>query len=404
MTTTTKANAGSDNSMLRLLSVSNMFWREMSAQSTKRPNHYLKKKLLSSLRSMRIYLLLCIVIPLAHPDFVLSQIATDTAQQNSGPNNAARPSDEPAVASVTGTAVNPPPSAPVRQLLTDAWWTGPMLAASPATLPRGHILIEPYFYDVIGAHSNGFGSLTYALYGLTNELTIGTIPTGGFNKVSNGLSSSSVQPGDIPLQGQYSLTQFHVGSWVPATAFNVQESFPIGKYDRLGDRPSNGFGSGAHMTTLGIYSQKFFWLPNHRILRMRFNISEALSSNVNIEGVSVYGTTAGFSGHAKPGNSFLADPAWEYSLTRNWVLALDTTYRHNSNTNVVGYNISTTNSTQTSSSVKFNLGSSEVFSFAPAVEYNWSSNFGILLGLRMIPTSHNTSSSMTPAIAINFVH
>ncbi len=36
-----------------------------------------------------------------------------------------------------------------RQSLEDAWWTGPMLAPSAATLPRGHLLIEPYLYDVI---------------------------------------------------------------------------------------------------------------------------------------------------------------------------------------------------------------------------------------------------------------
>ena len=41
-----------------------------------------------------------------------------------------------------------PPFVP-RQSLDDAWWTGPMLAPSAATLPRGHFLIEPYLYDVI---------------------------------------------------------------------------------------------------------------------------------------------------------------------------------------------------------------------------------------------------------------
>ena len=30
-----------------------------------------------------------------------------------------------------------------RQSLDDAWWTGPMLAPSAATLPQGHFLIEP---------------------------------------------------------------------------------------------------------------------------------------------------------------------------------------------------------------------------------------------------------------------
>src|SRR5262245_45256764 len=36
-----------------------------------------------------------------------------------------------------------------RQSRDDAWWTGPLLAASPVTLPPGHFLIEPYLYDAI---------------------------------------------------------------------------------------------------------------------------------------------------------------------------------------------------------------------------------------------------------------
>jgi hypothetical protein len=87
-----------------------------------------------------------------------------------------------------------------------------MLAPSAATLPRGHFLIEPYLFDVTAAHSNGFGSLTYMLYGLTNRVTVGLIPTAGFNKVSNGPSSSGVELGDVTLQAQYRLTNFHVGS------------------------------------------------------------------------------------------------------------------------------------------------------------------------------------------------
>src|SRR2546428_176623 len=66
-----------------------------------------------------------------------------------------------------------PPSSVVRQSLDDAWWTSPMLAPSAATLPRGHFLIEPYLYDVIAAHSNGFGSLTYMNYGLADGVTVG---------------------------------------------------------------------------------------------------------------------------------------------------------------------------------------------------------------------------------------
>ena len=241
-------------------------------------------------------------------------------------------------------------------------------------------------------------------YGLADRVTVGLIPTAGFNKVSDGPSSSGVGLGDLTLQTQYRLTKFHEGSWIPTSSFALQETLPTGKYDRLGNRQSDGLGSGAYTTTLALYSQTYFWLPDNRILRMRFNVSQSLSNNVNVEDVSVYGTGAGFRGHAKPGSSFYVDASWEYSLTRKWVLALDATYRHNANTHAIGYDIPDSNGAQNPSSIQLNSGSSEVFAFAPAIEYSWKPNLGVLVGTRVIPAAHNTHASITPAIAINFVH
>jgi len=298
----------------------------------------------------------------------------------------------------------PPSTSGLRESLNDAWWTGPMLTPSAATLPRGHFLIEPYLYDVTSAHSNGFGSLTYINYGLADKLTVGMIPIFGFNKISNGPSSSAVGVGDLTLQAQYGLTKFHDGNWIPTTSVAVQETLPTGKYDRLGDRPSDGLGSGAYTMSLALYSQTYFWLPNARILRMRFNLSEALSSSANVKDVSVYGTEAGFRGHAEPGASFLADASWEYSVTRRWVLASDLTYRHNGNTVVMGNNVLNRDGLQNSSVVRSDAGSSEAFAIAPAIEYSWSPNLGVLLGTRVIAGGHRSATSITPAVAINFVY
>ncbi|MGE5243742.1 MAG: transporter [Betaproteobacteria bacterium] len=308
-----------------------------------------------------------------------------------------------------------PPTA--RQSLDDAWWTGPMLAPSAATLPRGHILIEPYVYDVAAdarfdgngkrrgaARSETIGSLAYILYGLTNSATVGLIPTVGFNKVSNGPSSSGLGLGDLTLHAEYALTRFHARSWIPATAIVLQETCPTGKYDRLGDRPSNGLGSGAYTTTLALFSQKYFWLPNGRILRMRFDVSQSVSGDVGLHDVSVYGTPAGFHGHASPGGSFLADAAWEYSLRRSWVLAVDVMYRHDGNTRVTADDAAGSTGAGDPAAVRLDSGSREAFGVAPAIEYSWSPNVGVLLGARVIAGGRNTAATITPAVAINFVH
>jgi hypothetical protein len=305
---------------------------------------------------------------------------------------------------VSAKAQEMPPSSCSPQKLDDAWWTGPMLAPSAATLPRGHFLIEPYLYDVISPRSNGAGSLTYALYGLMDRLTVGLIPTAGFNVVNHGPSSSTLELGDVAIPIQYRLTQFHPGSWVPTTSVVVQETFPTGKYDHLGNRPSDGFGSGAYSTMLALYSQTYFWLPNGRIFRTRLNLSEAFSNGVSVEDVSVYGTAAGFRGDAKPGRSFSIDASGEYSLTRRWVLALDIVYRHNGNTRVNGHNILDPQNGQSAPDITLDSGTSDSFAFAPAIEYSWRPNLGVLIGTRIISGGHNTPVTITPAVAINFVH
>ena len=307
-----------------------------------------------------------------------------------------------AVAAAAGSSI-PAPSPVVSQALDDAWWTGPMLAPSAATLPHGHFLIEPYLYDVTAARSNGFGTLSYVLYGLADRLTVGLMPTAGFNVVRGGPSSSGVGVGDVSLIGQYRLTQFQAGSWLPTTSVAVLESLPSGKYDRLGDRPSDGLGSGACTTTLALYAQTYVWLPNGRILRLRLDLSGGFSNDVKVEDVSVYGTGAGFRGHARPGNFFAVDPAWEYSLTRRWVLALDVPYRHGESTRVSGFDIADANRGQSASSVWLSSGPSDALGFAPAIEYSWKPNLGVLVGVRVIAGGRNTAATVTPAVAINIV-
>lgn len=294
----------------------------------------------------------------------------------------------------------------------DAWWTGPLLAPSANTLPKGHILVEPYLYDVTtqgfynsngtrisAPHENGFGSLTYINYGLFNRFTVGLIPVFGYNEVSSGLSSAGIGAGDLNLQAQYRLRLFHEGSWLPTISMNVQETFPVGKYDQLGDRSSNGLGAGAYTTTLGLYTQTFFWMPNGRILRTRFNVTQAFSHSVNLQDVSVYGTSQGFRGRAKPGPALFVDLAAEYSITSHWVLAGDAVYRHQYNTPVSGYNIS-----DPTLPVSLNSGPGQQFGLAPAIEYNFNSKVGVIFGTRIFPAGKNTTDSITPVIAVNIVH
>lgn len=307
-----------------------------------------------------------------------------------------------------------PPPANTRQSLDDAWWTGPIITAGAGTLPKGHFLIEPYVFDVVtydrydargkrsgASQVDSFGSLTYILYGLTDKVTVGLIPTFGFNDVREGKDSSGIGVGDLTLQAQHRLTGFREGSRVPTSSLVLQHTLPTGKYDRLGERPTDGMGEGAHTTTAAVHSQYYFWLPNGRILRTRLNVSRSFVNKVAIDGVSVYGTGPGFRGHAWPGDSFTLYSAWEYSVTRNWVVALDLVYQHGANTHVSGIE---SIGGAPPLVVGENSGSRWQFAFAPAIEYNWNSKVGVIVGARWVPAGRNANATITPVAAINLVY
>jgi len=295
--------------------------------------------------------------------------------------------------------------APLRQSLDDAWWTGPIIANSAVTLPQGHYLIEPYLYDVISDDAESFGSLTFMLYGATDALTVGLVPVFGYNKVSGGGDGTrSAGPGlaDSSVLLQYRLRQYQEGSWLPAVSLQLQHTLPTGKYDRLEPSGVDGFGGGAHSTLLQLNTQTYFWMPTGRILRMRLNLGATRSREAELRDVSVYGTPEGFRGHARPGNSWNVNAAWEYSLTRNWVLALDLAYRHSDSTKVSGV-VRDGEQDPTPTPLRFESGSSEAWFLAPAVEYNFSPRFGIIFGARLI-RGRNTTHSVTPVVAFNYVH
>ena len=303
------------------------------------------------------------------------------------------------------------PQPPQRQALADAWWTGPLLAPNASSFPAGHALVEPYLFDVIsngrfdanGRHQpaaggHEIGSLSYLIYALTDRVSVGVLPRFFYDEPAGAPESSSPGVGDLAAQVQYGLTNFHEGSWVPSTAVVVAETFPNGRYDRLSN-PADGFGAGVYTTAFSWYSQEYLWLPNGRILRVRLDLTYAISSSAGVADQSVYGTPAGFRGRVYPGDSFTADAAAEYSLTRNWVLATDLVWVHNSSTRLTGSQPAALGS----SFVDTQSGSSEYWAVAPAVEYNFSPRVGVIFGARIFVAGRNTGSSITPAAAINLV-
>lgn len=287
----------------------------------------------------------------------------------------------------------PAQSADVEQFsaaMKAARWTGPMLASTAETLPKGHFYTEPYFFDVIVQGDHHPGSSGFYQYGLLNNLTVGLQPS--FATATNRIDRG-VAIGDFKLLSQVRLTHFTPEHRVPTIALVLNEVIPTGRFDRLGPG-QEGHGSGAFATEVGINVQHWFLLRNKRLLRARINVLQRFYNKASVEGRSTYGTGAGFHGHARPGARTTLIGAVEYSLTNEWVLAMDVEADFAGRTKVAGRDnggpLVTTRS-----------AASRDVGVSPAVEYNWSPSAGALFGVWIIPKGHNAPASVTPAVAIS---
>ena len=272
--------------------------------------------------------------------------------------------------------------------MKSARWTGPMLASNAETLPQGHFYTEPYFYDVMVAGDHHPGSSGFYQYGLLNSLTVGLQPS--FATTTNRLGGMTI--GDFKLLSQLRLTHFTPEHPVPTIAIVLNEVLPTGKFDRLAPGQV-GHGSGSFATEIGMNVQQYFLLKNGRLLRARINLLHSLPYGTHVSSRSVYGTGDGFSGHAKPGAKTTLIGAVEYSLTREWVLALDVIRESTGKSRLHCVDAN-------GALVERTFPAGRDVGFAPAVEYNWSDRAGILLGVWITPKGHNSPSTVTPAIAI----
>lgn len=276
-----------------------------------------------------------------------------------------------------------------RAAMKSARWTGPLLASTAETVPQGHFYTEPYFFDAISSGRHNPGSSGFYQYGLLNNYTVGVQP---FFSLGTRRYNRDLAIGDFKLLSQLRLSHFTPEHRVPSIALVMNLVVPTGKDDNL-NALKNGHGTGAFAPEIGVNVQQYFLLKNGRLLRARFNFLTNFPLKTDVSGRSVYGTPFGFEGRAKPGSKTTLVGAVEFSVTREWVLALDVERDEWGRTRVTGLDPDGALVNQTSPR-SWNVG------FAPAVEYNWSDRAGAILGVWIVPKGHNTSSSVTPAIAI----
>ena len=283
--------------------------------------------------------------------------------------------------------------------LFNPWYTGPLITPSASLMPLGSGMIQPYLFctDYYGSYNenreevstpNRFQLLAnpvYIQFGVSPSVdaTIGTTVSSNWQQGSNGGGF-----GDLTAALGFSIMQ--EGLYAPKAKFTITQSFPTGKYQNLS---FNGFGlnatgAGCYGTTFtAAIGKLFFWNTKHPF-NTRAALSYRLNTPIEVTNFNSYGGGYGTKGTVHPGNSFNADVGFELSINQPWVVALDVVYNCQNKTSFNG------NPGVTSSGSLASVGSgfSDQLSLAPAVEYNFNAEMGLLGGVWFTVYGKNSSS------------
>lgn len=197
----------------------------------------------------------------------------------------------------------------------------------------------------------------------------------------------------------FQISRDEKGSWVPDFRVLLGETFPTGKYQHLNPKKilSDSSGSGSYATSLILVTSKTFYVFPKHPFNLNLNLLYTVPANVKVEGFNVYGGAEKTRGEVKPGDTFLANLAIEYSLTRNWVLGLDTRYLHQNRSIFSGKK-----GNLKKSKVSVGLPSSEQFSLAPCLEYNYNEVFGVLAGTWFTVAGRNSDKFLSGIASVYY--
>jgi hypothetical protein len=290
-------------------------------------------------------------------------------------------------------------------------FTGPLLTPNPMTVPKDALVVEPYLmqyksdsaYDDEGnEHSSGasvrqWQMLVPFFYGLTDRFQL-QATVGAAHAMSGGSSTSGWGVIDTTVGAQYLLLAPGEDKRGPAVSVNYSHRFPTGAYDQLDENPLNAIGNGANVDTFSLMAQQYVWLANGRPLRFRAVASYSLPpSSVDLRGANAYasGVPRDFRGAIRLGNAFGISTSVEYSIDPQWVLAMDLAYNRTGASILKG--------ASGAGSLQQRNSSRDVYSLAPAVEYNFNDRFGLIGGVQFSFAGRNNDSFITPMAAFNMV-
>ena len=299
------------------------------------------------------------------------------------------------------STANPEPPAP--------WLTGPLIVPQATVIPYGHFEIETYLYFTTNTgtyNSNwhpstadhnffSFNPQVYFYLGLTPWMDINIFPQFFYNTISN---QSSVNFGDLVIALEFQLLSDDAIPYFPGIEFSIGESFPTGPYQKLDPNKllTDQTGNGTYGTTFSLELYKVYHVTGLHFLSTTYSAAYTIATPTKVKGFNAYGGGYGTDGKVDPGNTFEGIISFEFTLTQNWALAIDNVYTHVNRTTFSGTPGQTSSELLASNS----LPSSEQISFAPAIEYNFSANLGIIAGCWFTAWGRNSNIFRSGAIGL----
>ncbi len=295
------------------------------------------------------------------------------------------------------TKTPPPPD-------SEPWFTGPLLTPSAQCVPVGHVNFEPYIYwfqtrnhynqhwhSHSIPHFNTLLSQNFIQIGVYNKLELDLTPQFAYNK-SQGQHMWRML--DFPFALAIQLYADENNRHTPKLKLRLHTRVPCGKYDRLNPekKGTDIGGGGSWYPSVGLVFSELFHTSGVHYLSTRLFFNYGFGTPAHVHGPSVYGGTHKTRGTAYPGNFIEASAAMEYSFTQEWVFAMDLFYTHSNKSRFTG---------KKGGPLAPKKPSSEQFSVAPALEYNFNSEIGIIAGPWIVFAGRNSDQFVSWIAAIN---
>lgn len=301
----------------------------------------------------------------------------------------------------------------------EPWFTGPLLAPPAKTVDRGHINA---FFLTTNAEGNSVYNSDWQrvsqvpyistqispqfIYGLTDNVDIEYTALYEMNQKKE---THYEHLGDTSIGLGFQALSQEKNKAMPDLRITLEEVLPSGFYNQFSvvNAGVESTGMGSYQTSLGFNFQYVSQLDETHYLDSHLSLTYTYVSTTDIHGLSSYGGTPLTSGRIHPGNAFSLDWAEELTLTQHWGAVMEVNYIYQQASSFHGV-VGTINPTDSILIRKLfpnkhNIGKSDVgsgtldqISLAPALEYNFSKNFGVISGVWFTVAGKNTPQFIAP--------